>query len=376
MHHRRYCHLLSAAGVAAAALLVAACSSSASGSQGSAGAVQKGGTATFALPPGAVPNWIFPFIDSAHSSIDNRNQFEYLMFRPLYFFGDNGQPVPNSSLSLASPPAFSNGNKTVTITMKNYKWSNGEPVSAAGVAFWLNMMAAEKTQWAYYVPGGLPDNLSSWKVTSPTQIVLQLKTAYSPSWFTDNELSQITPLPMAWDMTSATAKGNCATTVSSCAAVWQYLYSQSKQVGTYGKSALWKIVDGPWRLTSYQTTGQSVFTPNPSYSGPVKPHLSQFIETPFTTEDAELNVLRSGNISVGYLPTTDLDQRSVIQRSGYNLSVWVDAGIVLGVSAATYCVVVVGPFWSTPRSTFRPALWATSVPLPNWSWMPGASWIV
>jgi peptide/nickel transport system substrate-binding protein len=327
MHHRRYRQLLSAAGVAAAALLVAACSSSATGSQGSAGAIQKGGTATFALPPGAVPNWIFPFIDSAHSSIDNRNQFEYLMFRPLYFFGDNGQPVPNSSLSLANPPAFSNGNKTVTITMKNYKWSNGEPVSAAGVAFWLNMMAAEKTQWAYYVPGGLPDNLSSWKVTSPTQIVLQLKTAYSPSWFTDNELSQITPLPMAWDMTSATAKGNCATTVSSCAAVWQYLYSQSKQVGTYGKSALWKIVDGPWRLTSYQTTGQSVFTPNPSYSGPVKPHLSQFIETPFTTEDAELNVLRSGNISVGYLPTTDLDQRSVIQRSGYNLSVWVDAGI-------------------------------------------------
>jgi peptide/nickel transport system substrate-binding protein len=328
MHNRRNRRrLLSAAGAAAAALVVAACSSAAGGPQSSGGAIQKGGTATFALPPGAVPNWIFPFIDSAHSSIDNRNQFEYLMFRPLYFFGDNGQPVPNSSLSLASPPAFSNGNKTVTITMKNYKWSNGEPVGASGVAFWLNMMAAEKTHWAYYVPGGLPDNLSSWKVTSPTQIVLQLKTAYSPSWFTDNELSQITPLPMAWDMTSAAAKGNCATSVSSCAAVWQYLYNQAKQVSTYGKSALWKIVDGPWQLSSYQTTGQSVFTPNKSYSGPVKPHLAQFIETPFTTEDAELNVLRSGNISVGYLPTTDLDQRPVIQRSGYDLSVWVDAGI-------------------------------------------------
>jgi peptide/nickel transport system substrate-binding protein len=330
LHPRRYRRLLGAAtGVAVAALVAAGCSSStgAPSSGQSAGAIQKGGTATFALPPGAVPNWIFPFIDSAHSSIDNRNQFEYLMFRPLYFFGDNGQPVPNDSLSLADPPAFSNGNKTVTITMKNYKWSNGEPVGAAGVAFWLNMMAAEKANWAYYVPGGLPDNLSSWKVTSPTQIVLQLKTAYSPSWFTDNELSQITPLPMAWDLTSATAKGSCATTVSSCPAVWQYLYSQAKQVSTYGASPLWKVVDGPWRLTSYQTTGQSVFTPNPSYSGPVKPRLSQFIETPFTTEDAELNVLRSGQISVGYLPTTDLGQKSVIQGSGYNLSIWVDAGI-------------------------------------------------
>ena len=127
-----------------------------------------------------MPNWIFPFIDSAHSSIDNRNQFEYLMYRPLYFFGDNGQPVPNGSLSLANPPAFSNGNKTVTITMKNYKWSNGEPVTATGVEFWLNMMAAEKTHWAYYVPGGLPDNLSSWKVTSPTQIVLTPEVRLQP----------------------------------------------------------------------------------------------------------------------------------------------------------------------------------------------------
>ena len=330
MHLRRDCRLLgAAAGAAAAALVIAACSGSTGGlgSGKPAGAIQKGGTATFALPPGAVPNWIFPFIDSAHSSIDNRNQFEYLMYRPLYWFGDNGQPVPNDSLSLASPPAFSNGNKTVTITMKNYKWSNGEAVTATGVEFWLNMMAAEKAHWAYYVPGGLPDNLSSWKVTSPNQIVLNLKSAYSPSWFTDNELSQITPLPMAWDMTSATAKGDCATKVSACPAVWQYLYNQAKQVSTYGHSPLWKIVDGPWRLTSYQTTGQSVFTPNKSYSGPVKPHLSQFVETPFTTEDAELNVLRSGQISVGYLPTTDLAQKPAIAGSGYNLNVWIDAGI-------------------------------------------------
>jgi ABC-type transport system substrate-binding protein len=134
-------------------------------------------------------------IDSAHSSVDNRNQFEYLMYRPLYWFGDNDEPVLNSSLSLADPPVYSDSDKTVTITLKNYKWSNGEAVTSQDVAFWLNMLAAEKTNWAYYVPGGLPDNLSSWKVTSPSTIVLHLKTAYSPDWFTDNELSQITPLP-------------------------------------------------------------------------------------------------------------------------------------------------------------------------------------
>jgi len=327
---RRYGRMIGiVSGIAAAAFVVGACSSG-GGSPGpasSGGKTQSGGVATFALPAGVVPDWIFPFIDSAHSSIDNRNQFEYLMYRPLYWFGQNGEPIVNDSLSLAYPPVYSNNNKTVTIKLRNYRWSNGEAVTAQDVEFWLNMMSAEKSNWAYYVPGGLPDNLSGYKVTSPSTIVLSLKTAYSPDWFTDNELSQITPLPMAWDKTSATAAGSCATSVSSCAAVYQYLYSQAKQVSTYTSSPIWQVVDGPWRLAQYQTTGYSAFKPNPKYSGPVKPKLSEFVEEPFTTESAELNVLRSGQLSVGYLPTTDIAQKSLISSSGYSLSVWLDAGI-------------------------------------------------
>jgi peptide/nickel transport system substrate-binding protein len=324
---RRYGRLAAvASSVAAAALLLGACSSS-SAPSGKPGAPVSGGVATFALPPSAVPDWIFPFIDSAHSSVDNRNQFEYLMYRPLYFFGDNGEPVMNSSLSLADPPVYSNNDQTVTITLKNYHWSNGEAVTAQDVEFWLNMLAAEKANWAYYVPGGLPDNLSSWTVTGSSTIVLHLKSTYSPDWFTDNELSQITPLPLAWDKTSATAAGSCATTVSSCAAVWTYLYSQAKQTSTYATSPIWQVVDGPWHLASYQATGYSVFKPNSKYSGPVKARLSEFIEEPFTTEQAELNVLRSGDLDVGYLPVTDIAQKQVIGQSGYTLNTWLDAGI-------------------------------------------------
>jgi peptide/nickel transport system substrate-binding protein len=326
---RRYGRLTAvASSVAVAALLVAACSSSGSSApSGKSGTPVSGGVATFALPPSAVPDWIFPFIDSAHSSVDNRNQFDYLMYRPLYWFGNNGEPVMDPSLSLADPPVYSNNDQTVTITLKNYHWSNGEAVTSQDVAFWLNMLAAEKSNWAYYVPGGLPDNLSSWKVTGPSTIVLHLKSTYSPDWFTDNELSQITPLPLAWDKTSATAAGSCATSVSSCTAVWTYLYSQAKQTSTYATSPIWQVVDGPWHLASYQATGYSVFKPNPKYSGPVKAKLSEFIEEPFTTEQAELNVLRSGSIDVGYLPVTDIAQQSVIAQSGYTLNAWLDAGI-------------------------------------------------
>jgi peptide/nickel transport system substrate-binding protein len=175
-----------ASGIAATALVAGACSGGdgtrAPGS--SPGSARAGGVATFALPPGTVPDWIFPFIDSAHSS------------------------VVNSSLS---PPVFSNGNKTVTLSLKSYRWSDGEAVTTTDIAFWLNLLAAEKQNWAYYVPGGLPDNLTGYKIVSPTTIVLSLKSAYSPDWFTDNELSQITPLPAAWNKTSATTAGHCAT---------------------------------------------------------------------------------------------------------------------------------------------------------------------
>ena len=325
---RRYWRLTAAVCVAVVALLLGACSSPGSSApSGKPGTPVSGGAATFALPPAATPDWIFPFIDSAHSSVDNRNQFEYLMYRPLYWFGDNGEPVVNSSLSLADPPVYSNNDQTVTITLKNYHWSNGEAVTSQDVGFWLNMLAAEKANWAYYVPGGLPDDLSSWTVTGSSTIVLHLKTAASPDWFTDNELSQITPLPLAWDKTSATTTGSCATSVSSCAAVWTYLYSQAKQTSTYATSPIWQVVDGPWHLASYQATGYSVFKPNPKYSGLVKAKLSEFIEEPFTTEQAELNVLRSGGVSVGYLPVTDVAQQQVIAQSGYTLNTWLDAGI-------------------------------------------------
>jgi peptide/nickel transport system substrate-binding protein len=314
------------------ALALAACGGGSSGGiklNSNSGGGSSGGSkdvATFALPAGSTPNWIFPMIDPAHSSIDNRNQFQYLMYRPLYWFGNGSSPTLNSNLSLADAPKYASDNKSVTLTLKNYKWSNGESVTAQDVAFWLNMLKAEKTQWAYYLPGGLPDNLTNWTISNPKTIVLHFKKAYSPVYFTDNELSQITPLPLAWDKTSATAKGHCATTGSDCKAVWKYLFGQSKQISSYASSPIWGIVDGPWKLTEYQSTGLSKFTRNPKYSGPVSGNVKTFIEQPFTAESAELNVLRSNQLSVGYLPVTDLAQKSLL-ASHYTLTPWIDAGV-------------------------------------------------
>src|SRR5215472_11031862 len=79
------------AAVAALALVAAGCSSS-SPSSGTTGAKQKGGTAVYAEPPATVPNYIFPFTSSAYISVINSGYFSNLLYRPLYWFGNNGQP--------------------------------------------------------------------------------------------------------------------------------------------------------------------------------------------------------------------------------------------------------------------------------------------
>ena len=49
----------------------------------------KGGTATVALPAGVTYNWIFPFYAITNASVYNAEQFQWLLYRPLYMFGNN-----------------------------------------------------------------------------------------------------------------------------------------------------------------------------------------------------------------------------------------------------------------------------------------------
>jgi peptide/nickel transport system substrate-binding protein len=316
-------------GAAALALVAAACSSSNSGSSApnasatAGGTKVAGGVATYALPPSTTPNYIFPFTSSSYISIVNLNNFGYLMYRPLYWFGQGASPTFNPSLSLADAPVY-NG-KQVTITMKGWKWSNGETVSAKDVLFWLHMMqAVGSTDWGAFVPGGIPTNVSNIKVVSPTELTMTMNKAYNPTWFTYNELSQLTPMPKAWDRT-ASGPSDCTDVVADCAKVYAYLDSQSKAMSSWAASPIWSVVDGPWKLTSFNPDGNSTFVPNPSYSGSPKPTLSKFQEVPFTTESAEYNVLQASShggggqkIDVGYLPTTDAPTKPANAKVGAN----------------------------------------------------------
>jgi len=150
---------------------------------------------------------------------------------------------------------------------------------------------------------------------------MTMNKAYSSTWFLYNNLSQITPMPAAWDRT-ASGPSDCATTVSHCAAVYSYLAGQAKDLSTYATSPIWSIVDGPWKLSAFSPDGHVTFAPNKSYSGPVKPKLAAFQEVPFTTDTAEYNVLQSPSsstkIDVGYIPAADLPPKPPRAAAGSN----------------------------------------------------------
>ena len=77
---------------AALALAVTGCAGS-SGTAPPTSASAAGGTAVLAEPPSTTPNYIFPFASSAYFSDINIWYLQSLLYRPLYWFGQNGQPT-------------------------------------------------------------------------------------------------------------------------------------------------------------------------------------------------------------------------------------------------------------------------------------------
>lgn len=330
--------------ITSGALVLAACgtSSAAAASRARPAAkVVRGGVVTWAELPATVPDYIFPFMSASYDSVQNTDQFQYLMYRPLYWFGVGEKPILNPSISLAAPPVFRDHDTEVVVNLKHYRWSNGETVDARDVMFWMNMLKVEKQNTEPYVPGGFPDDVKNVVPIGQYQLDFYLTRSYNPDWFTSNELSQVTAMPVAWDVTSPTGapgSGGCSgvsyssvTTYTNssgtvlpkskeakdCAAVYDFLSIQSgfdpkdpsattgHGVNTFASNPLWKVVDGPWRLLSLNATGKVVFVPNARYSG-AKPHISRFIELPFTSDTAEFDALAAGAVDVGYLPPADV----------------------------------------------------------------------
>lgn len=293
------------------------------------GSRQTGGTAYYTEGPSAPPNYIFPMTAAQVCGTNNISQLQGMLYRPLYWYGNDYSPTIDYDYSVAQQPSFSNGDKTVTIKLKPWKWSNGEAVTSRQVAFWINLYKADPSKnYCGYVPGFFPDNVTGVQTPDPQTVVLQLNKAYNPEWFTYNELSQIYPLPLAWDRTSLSAPAPSSdnghlpdSSKAGAEAVYKFLDAQSKSLGTWASSPLWSVVDGPFKLASFTSTGQVTLVPNPDYSGSPKATISKFVELPFTSDTAIFNEIRSAGpsgITVGNLPSEYAPQIPQVKGEGFD----------------------------------------------------------
>jgi peptide/nickel transport system substrate-binding protein len=148
---------------------------------------------------------------------------------------------------------------------------------------------------------------------------MKLKSPVSSVWFTYNQLAEITPMPMAWDVTSAGAaagsggctKDSAADKWAKCVAVYNFMAAQAKNANTYATNPIWSVVNGPWKLSAFNTDGHVTFVPNPTYSGPQKPILSAVKYLPYTDDATEYTAVKTGQLDVGYIPDQDLPQKPV-----------------------------------------------------------------
>ena len=339
--------------VIVAVILAITLSSSSPNKNASGGGGGKGkptGTITFAEAPGAPPNYIFPYMGCSFFSVSNSEQFQDEMYRPLYWFGLGATSTYVPSLSLGDKPKFSNGDKTITIDMKGWKFADGQTVNAQSVMFFLNMYKADPASYCGYNGGfGIPDQVSSASGSGNT-VVIHFTTSVNPGWILYNYLSEITPMPNSWDLTSATAKGSCATDVfgsakakTDCKAVEAYLDAQSAKTSTY-TDALWQSADdGPWKLTAFDSLGNATFVPNTKYSGPQKAQVAEVKLESFTSTQAEETQLQAGKLSLGFVDTTILTSPAPTPGSvGANWS-----------QIASKYNIVAGPGWNFNYAPFN-----------------------
>jgi peptide/nickel transport system substrate-binding protein len=281
-----------------------------------------GGVAAWACQAGFPPSTIFPFTPPERIGIRNLFEFQTLMYRPLYWLGKDGRPGVDFDLSLAEQPRWSVDGRAVTVTLKPWRWSNGEPICADNVVFWVNMMKVKGSRYGNYTAGYFPDNLESYEKVAEDAVRFTFDKAYSRTWVLMNQLSLITPMPRAWDRTEH-GPADASTDPAEIPAVYDYLVAQNGQWTSednahragWPDSPVWSVVSGPWRLRGFGLDGVATFVPNEHYSGPVKPRLSVFRQIPTPSDEEQYTRLRTepqgpDSLQVGYLPYGLFDDAS------------------------------------------------------------------
>ncbi len=301
------------------------------GSLPKTGTPSNGGTITFGQISGQTPTSIWPMINGATCSTQTF-YFVSNMYVPLYYGPVGAKPAIDEGLSAATLPQYSNNDRTVTINLKpGMKWSNGKPVDAQDVSFYIALLKAaikeSPANWCQYAPGEFPDNVTSWSVKGQNTIVLHLVKSVNPNWFTLNQLQTtnggVYPLPSQnWNVDSAGGQHitDWATNPADAKKIYDYLNKEGTTIADFS-SPLWKVVDGPFALKNFNVTNSSYsIVPNKSYGLSPKPRMSEVTFNTYTSSTAMLNSMESGSLDIGTLDAgTQLGAIPKLTSAGYSV---------------------------------------------------------
>src|SRR5258705_484146 len=93
-------------------------------------------------------------------------------------------------------------------------WAAGALAGALAAVVWMHMRKADvkhstsSVNCGGYVPGDFPDNVKNIQAVGSDEVQMTIIGPYSKRWFTYNELSQVTPMPLAWDTTGSGHKSD------------------------------------------------------------------------------------------------------------------------------------------------------------------------
>ncbi len=280
-----------------------------------------GGTVTVAEVPGASPNLIFPLDPSTNSNGYNVN-LTMGLWPFLVYIGDGASSGVNPQESLYSSLTWSDNDSVVTIVLKPWKWSDGVPITSRDFTFMYNLLKANYNNWLSYIPGLFPTDVKQVLTPNSHTVVLDLTRSYNPAFYTDDVLSTIMLLPQhVWDRTSQNGPvGNYDETTKGAVAVYNFLQKAGSDMSTFASNPLWQVVDGPWKLGTFNSSGYYTWVPNKNYSGPDQPYLAKVEYTPFTDDTAEMNTLRSGtSLDLAQVPGNDIKQIPELEAEGYSV---------------------------------------------------------
>jgi peptide/nickel transport system substrate-binding protein len=216
-------------------------------------------------------------------------QTTLLLFRPLVWIGqDDRMDMPRS---LADSITALDGNRRIRVVLKQWRWSDGTPITADDVLFTWERIEKLGPLWAYYGQGGIPTRIESVRVIDAHTVDFLLREPTNPVWFALNGLSQFPPLPRhAWGDIGSTELWDRQTDIS-----------------------LAQVVDGPFRLQDFRLDRYAVFTPNPLYGG-APAHLARLV-VDFTEGGNKLADLHAGAIDMAHVPTGLWDREK--HRAGF-----------------------------------------------------------